>query len=62
MQTKGKTVHFEGEDRNLEVKTLDRETNKKSFKKDSEEKWLEEYRRKEMKSEIYNKQDKKCNI
>ena len=62
MQTKGKTVHFEGEDRNLEVKTLDRETNKKSFKKDSEEKWLEEYRRKEMKSEIYNKQDKKCNM
>ena len=38
MQTKGKTVHFEGEDMNLEVKTLDRETNKKCFKKGSEEK------------------------
>ena len=68
MQTKDKTVQFEGKDMKLEGKTLDREFKptwkqiKICFKKGSEEKPLEQYRKKEMQSEIYNKQDKKCNI
>ena len=68
MQTKGKTIQFEGEDVKLEGKILDREFKpiwkqvKKYFKKGSEEKILEQYRKKEMQSEIYKKQDKKCNI
>ena len=68
MQTKGKTVQFEGEDIKLEGKILDREFKpiwkqvKKCFKKDSEEKRLEQYRKKFMQSETLNKQDKKCNI
>ena len=35
---------------------------KKCFKKGSNKKWLEQHRKKEMQSEIYNNQDKKCNI
>ena len=68
MQTKGKTIQFEGEDIKLEEKILDREFKpiwkqvKKWFKKGSEEKRLEQYRKKKMQSEIYKKQDKKCNI
>ena len=68
MQTKGKTMQFEGEDIKLEEKILDREFKpiwkqvKKWFKKGSEEKRLEQYRKKKMQSEIYKKQDKKCNI
>ena len=68
MQTKGKTIQFEGEDIKLEEKILDREFKpiwkqvKKWFKKGSEEKRLEQYRKKKMLSEIYKKQDKKCNI
>ena len=68
MQTKGKTIQFEGEDVKLEGKILDREYKpiwkqvKKYFKKGSEEKILEQYRKKEVQSEIYKKQDKKCNI
>ena len=68
MQTKGKTIQFEGEDIKLEEKILDREFKpickqvKKWFKKGSEEKRLEQYRKKEMQSEIYKKQDKKRNI
>ena len=68
MQTKGKTIQFEGEDIKLEEKILDREFKpiwkqvKKWFKKVSEEKRLEQYRKKKMQSEIYKKQDKKCNI
>ena len=68
MQTKGKTVQSEREHIKLEGKILDREFKpiqkqiKKCFKKGSEEKRLEQYRKKEMQSEIYNKQDKKCNI
>ena len=68
MQTKGKTAQFEGEDMTLEVKILDREFKpickqvKKCFKKDSEEKQIGQYRKKEIQSEIYNKQDEKCNI
>ena len=67
MQTKGKTVQFDGEDMKLEEKILDREFKpmrkqvKKCFKKGSDEKRLEQYIKKEMQSEIYNKQDKKCN-
>ena len=67
MQTKGKTVQFE-EDMKLEGKILDREFKpiwkqvKKWFKKGSEEKRLEQCRKMEVQSEIYNKQDKKCNI
>ena len=38
------------------------ETSKKCFKKGSEEKRLEQYRKKKMQSEIYKKQDKKFNI
>ena len=68
IQTKGKTVQFEGEDMKLEGKMFDREFKpiwkqvKKYFKKGSEEKQLEQYRKKEMQSEIHNKQDKKCSI
>ena len=68
MQRKGKTVQFEGEDMKLEGKTLDRgfkpiwKLVKKCIKKDIEEKRLELYRKKELQSEIYEKQDKKCNI
>ena len=68
MQTKGKTIQFEGEDIKLEEKILDREFKpiwkqvKKWFKKGSEEKRLGQYRKKKMQSEIYKKQDKKCNI
>ena len=64
MQTKGKTIQFE-EDMKLEGKILDREFKpiwklvKKCFKKDNAEKRLKQYRKKEMESEIYNKQDKK---
>ena len=67
MQTKGKTIQFE-EDMKLEGKILDREFKpiwklvKKCFKKDNAEKRLKQYRKKEMQSEIYNKQDKMCNI
>ena len=48
-------------------KILDREFKpiwkqvKKCFKKGSEEKRFWQYRKKEIQSEIYNKQDKKCN-
>ena len=35
---------------------------KRCFKKGSEKKRLEQYSKKEMQSEIYNKQDKKCNM
>ena len=65
MQTKDKTVQFEGEDTKLEGKMLDREFKliwkqvKKCFKEGSEGKRLEQYRKKEMQNEIYNKQDKK---
>ena len=38
------------------------ETSKKCFKKGSEEKRREQYRKKKMQSEIYKKQDKKFNI
>ena len=68
MQTQGKIVQFEGEDIKLEGKILDREFKpiwkqvKKCFKKGSEEKRLEQCRKMEVQSEIYNKQDKKCNI
>ena len=68
MQTKGKTIQFEGEDMKLEGKILDREFKpiwkqvKKCFKKSSVEKRIEQNRKKEMQSEIYKKQDKKCNI
>ena len=68
MQTKGKTIQFEGKDMKLEGKILGREFKpiwkqvKKCFKKGSEEKRFEWYRKKEMQSEIYKKQDKKCNI
>ena len=62
MQTKVKTVQFEGEDMKLEGKILDREFKpiwkqvKKIFKNGSEEKQLEQYRKKEMQSEKYIKQ------
>ena len=52
----------------LEGKILDREFKpiwkqvKKCLKKGSKEKRLEQYRKKEMQSEIYHKQDKKCDI
>ena len=68
IETKGKTIQFEGEDMKLERKMLGRELKtiwkqvKQCFKKGSEEKRLEQYRKKEMQSEIYKKQDKKCNI
>ena len=54
MQTKGKTVQFEGEDMKLEGKMLGRELKpiwkqvKKCYKKGSEDKRLEQYRKKEM--------------
>ena len=44
-----------------ELKTIWKQV-KQCFKKGSEEKRLEQYRKKEMQSEIYKKQDKKCNI
>ena len=65
MQTKSKTVQFEGEDMKLEGKTLDRESKpiwkqvEKCSKRGSEEKRIEQCRKKEMQSKIYNKQDKK---
>ena len=68
MQTKCKRIQSEGEDEKLKGKILDREFKpiwkqvKKCFKKGSEEKRFEWYRKKEMQSEIYKKQDKKCNI
>ena len=68
IQTKGKTVQFEGEDMKLEGKILEKEFKptwkqvKKCFKNVSEEKRLEQYSKKEMQSEIYKKQDKKCDI
>ena len=68
IQTKGKRIQFKGEDMKLERKILDREFKpkqkqvKKCFKKGSKEKRLEQYRKKEMESEIYKKQDEKCNI
>ena len=67
MQTKGKTVQFE-EDMKLEEKILDREFKpiwkqvKKCFKKGIEVKRLKQYRKKEMQSEIFNKQGKKYNM
>ena len=68
MQTKGKTVQFEGEDMKLEGKILYREFKpiwkqvKKCFKKGIEVKRLKQYRKKEMQSEIFNKQGKKYNM
>ena len=67
MQTKSKTVQFEGEDTKLELKIMDREFKriwkqvKECFKTVSQEKRLEQYSKKVMQSEIYKKQDKKCN-
>ena len=52
----------------LEGKILGREFKpiwkqvKRCFKKDNEEIRLEQHRKKEMQIEVYNKQDKKCNI
>ena len=60
MQTKGKTVQFGGEDMKLKGKILDREFKpiwmqvKKCIKKVNDEKRLEQYRKKEMQSEIYD--------
>ena len=68
MQTKSKTVQFEGEDTKLELKIMDREFKriwtqvKECFKTVSEVKRLEQYSKKVMQIEIQKKQDKKCNI
>ena len=68
MQTKGKTIQFERKDIKLERKILDRELKpiwkqvKNCFKNGSKEKRLEQYRKKEIQSQIYKKQDKKCHI
>ena len=69
MQTKGKTQQFEGEDIKLKGKLLDRDFNpiwkqakKNASKKLVKTKRLERYRKKEMQSEIYKKQDRKCNM
>ena len=68
MRTKGKTVQFKREDVKLEGKILDKEFKpirkrvKKMLQKGSEEKRLEQYRKKEMQSQIYNKQEKNCSI
>ena len=58
MQTKGITVQFEGEHKKL-IPTWKQV--KKYFQKGSKEKRLKQYRKKEMQSEIYKKEDKKCN-
>ena len=61
MQTKGKTIQFEGEDLKIRGKNIGQriqtnmESSKKCSKKGSEEKILEQYRKKEMQSEIYKK-------
>ena len=68
MQTKGKTIQSEGEEMKIEEKILDREFKtiwkqvKKYFKKGSQEKRLEQFRKKQMHSKIYKKQHKKCNV
>ena len=68
MQTKGKTLQFEGEDTKLKRKYWKKEFKltwkqvKECFKKGIEEKRLEQCSKKEMQSKIYKKQDKKCNI
>ena len=63
MQSKGKTVEFEGESIILEGNILDKAWKqawklvKSCFKKGTEEKREEDYHQKEMQSEIYKKQD-----
>ena len=68
MQSKGKTVEFEGENIILQGNILDKAWKqdwklvKSCFKNGTEEKREEDYHQKEMQSEIYKKQDQKCNI
>ena len=68
MQTKGKTVQFVRKDMKLEGKILENECKptweqlKEYFNKGSEVKRHKHYNKKEMQSEIYKKQDKKCHI
>ena len=68
MQSKGKTGEIKGESKILEGNILDKACKqawklvKSCFKKGTEEKKEEDYHQKEMQSEIYKKQDQKCNI
>ena len=68
MPRKGKAVKFEGKDMKLEGKNTGQRKKsrwkqvKKCLKIVSEEEILEQYLKTEMQSDIYKKQEKKCNI